>query len=63
MKVIVDFDTCMTNGECVLAAPEVFQLNSDAVLEVLDEHPDESLREQVEHAVLACPTQAIRIEE
>ena len=63
MRVIVDFDTCMTNGECVVAAPEVFRIGDNALLDVIDPHPAEALRKQVEDAVLVCPTQAIRIEE
>ncbi len=29
MKVVVDFDVCVAHGECVVAAPEIFELSGD----------------------------------
>jgi ferredoxin len=43
------------------AAPEVFELQDDDNLLVLQETPDESLRPKVEAAVRACPKQAITL--
>ena len=63
MKVIVDFDVCMSNAQCVLAAPDVFEVREDGMLYVLQEEPPESLRAHVENAARLCPTQAITIEE
>ena len=48
---------------CMGVAPEVFELTDDDELIVLQEHPDESLRAEVEEAVRQCPRQAISIEE
>jgi ferredoxin len=62
MKVIVDFDACMSNAQCVLAAPDVFEVREDGMLYVLQEEPPESRRAQVENAARLCPTQAITIE-
>ncbi len=61
MKVIVDFDACMSNAQCVLAAPDVFEVREDGMLYVLQEEPPENLRAQVENAARLCPTQAITI--
>ena len=44
-------------------APEVFELTDDDELILLDEHPDESLRDAVVAAVRQCPRQAISLEE
>ena len=63
MKIIVDYDKCCSNGVCVGIAPEVFALSDDDDLVVLQEHPQEALRENVEQAVRACPTEAISIGE
>ena len=63
MRVIVDWDRCESNGRCMDAAPEVFQVQDDDVLHVLQEHPDPSLREQVLQAVEACPKLALSVEE
>jgi ferredoxin len=61
MKVIVDFNVCESNGLCEESAPGVFHLGDDDYLYVLDEHPDESQREQVVEAARRCPKQAITV--
>jgi ferredoxin len=62
MKVVVNFDVCMGNAQCMLAAPEVFEVREDGMLYVLQEEPPQSLRADVEKAARLCPTQAITIE-
>jgi ferredoxin len=62
MKVVVNFDLCMSNAQCVLAAPEVFEVREDGLLYILQPEPSEALRAQVENAARLCPTQAITIE-
>jgi ferredoxin len=61
MKVHVDMDLCQSHGECVLPAPDVFELGDDDVLR-WKEDVDESRRAAVEEAANACPMIAIRIE-
>ena len=63
MRVVVDWDLCESNGLCMAAAPEVFELQDDDTLMILQENPDESLRAKVAAAVNACPKQAISIQE
>ena len=63
MRVVVDFDLCESNAICMAVAPEVFEVRDDDFLYVLDDHPDESLRDKVEEAVRRCPKQAISLEE
>jgi len=63
MRVVVDFDACMSNGICMGLAPEVFEVRDDGFLYVLQETPPEELRDKVVAAERACPTQAIRIED
>jgi len=62
MKVVVNFDVCMSNAQCALAAPEVFEVREDGLLYILQEEPPEALRDKVENAARLCPTQAITIE-
>jgi len=61
MRVVVDFDLCESNAVCMAVAPEVFEVRDDDFLYVLDETPDESLRDKVEEAVRRCPKQAISL--
>ncbi|MEV7007749.1 ferredoxin [Streptosporangium sp. NPDC051022] len=61
MKVIVDMDVCKDHGQCVFAAPEVFQINDSGRL-VYESEVDEALRDAVEEAADVCPLQAITVE-
>jgi ferredoxin len=62
IKVHVDLDLCASHGECVFAAPDVFELGDDDILTWQDE-VDESHRAELEEAVNVCPMMAIRIED
>lgn len=61
MRIVADLVRCQTYGQCVFAAPTVFELHGEQK-EILEYEyaPDESLREQVERAA-ASPVQAISI--
>lgn len=64
MRVIVDTEICEAHGDCVMAAPEVFDLDDDDnVVTLLQQEPGEELRDQVEEAERMCPVAAIRIED
>lgn len=60
MIVSVDLVVCQNYGQCVFAAPEVFDLDDNAELVYQAEAP-ESTRGAVEAAAIACPVQAIKI--
>ena len=62
IKVIVDRDLCQDHGQCVFAAPQVFELDEEGTLVVLQEEVGEDLRDNVEEAADVCPVQAITIE-
>ena len=62
VKVIVDMNLCQSHGECVFAAPDVFELGDDDVLRWKEE-VDESRRAALEEAVDVCPMMAIRLED
>lgn len=62
LRVVADLDICQGHQMCQAEAPTVFGFDEDAdVVEVLDAHPDESLRPQVEAAVRYCPAFALTI--
>ena len=63
MRVIVDMDLCESNGQCMAAAPEVFEVRDDDLLYVLQEEPPMELRDKVQEAARSCPKVAITIVE
>ena len=63
MRVTVDLDLCQGHGVCESEAPTVFVLGKDDTVTVLDQHPGDEVRAQVEAAVRFCPTSALRITE
>ena len=62
VRVIVDLNLCQSHGECVFAAPDVFELGDDDLLRWKEE-VDESRRAALEDAVNVCPMMAIRLED
>ena len=62
MKVVVDFDACACHALCTAAAPDVFEISNEGILEVKLESPPESMRPAVEQAARDCPTRAISLE-
>ena len=63
MKITVDTTLCEVHGDCVVAAPDIFDIGEDDdVVQVLDPEPGEGLRAVVTQAAKMCPVAAIRIE-
>ena len=63
IRVVVDRDLCQNHGQCVFAAPQVFELDEEGELVVLQDEVGEDLRDAVEEAADVCPVQAITIED
>ena len=63
-RVFADLDICQGHQMCQAEAPDVFDFDegADRVV-VLEEHPDDALRPQVESAVQYCPAMALSIHE
>ncbi len=64
MHVTADYDLCEGHGQCLLAAPDVFDLpdGADKVV-VLNADPPESDREAVVRAAAMCPAQALHVDD
>ncbi|SOF02263.1 Ferredoxin [Streptomyces sp. OV198] len=64
MNVTVEEDKCVAAGQCVVAAPEVFdQRDEDGVVILLQEQPPAAEFEHVRTAAAICPAAAIRLAE
>lgn len=64
MRVSADLDLCQGHQNCQAEAPTVFGFDAAAdTVVLLEEHPDESLRDAVTSAVKYCPAMALTLEE
>jgi ferredoxin len=63
VKVDVDFGLCESNGVCMGLAPDVFLLNDDDTLSILQPDVQQESQAVVLEAVRQCPRQAISVEE
>jgi ferredoxin len=64
VRVEVDLSRCAGYGNCVEAAPDVFQLSDVAdIAEVIQPEPGPALFEAVRKAARVCPADAVIIEE
>lgn len=62
-KVVVDFEICESNAVCMGIIPEVFQLDDDDYLHVLDDEVTPEREHLIREAVRQCQRQAISIVE
>lgn len=62
LRVLVDRTLCQGHGQCVVVAPDVFDLDDDGVMHCV-ERPDSSHRAAVEFAVRFCPEEALSLGE
>ena len=58
-KIEVDFGLCESNGVCMGIIPEVFDLDDEDYLHVLQDEVTPENEQQVKEAVRQCPRQAI----
>ena len=64
MKVTVDQDKCVSSGQCVLNASDVFdQRDDDGVVILLTDNPPAEQADNTRNAAAACPALAIDIDE
>ncbi|MFI9027917.1 ferredoxin [Streptomyces sp. NPDC053560] len=62
MRIIIDEDKCCGAGQCVLAAPEVFdQRDEDGVVVLLDADPPAEQHAAVTEAAQICPAAVIAL--
>ena len=62
MHITADRDRCVGAGQCVLAAPAVFDQDDDGLVAPLTADPAAGEQEAVRQAVNVCPSSAIWID-
>lgn len=60
-RIVVDNDLCQGHGVCEAEAPELFEVNRDREVELLETTPPQDQRRSAELAVKYCPTHALSI--
>ena len=63
MKVDVDLAKCTGHGICESIAEDVFEVQDDGTVVILDAERPESDRERLQQAVTQCPAAALRLRE
>jgi ferredoxin len=61
MHISLEKDKCITSGQCVLLAPEVFDQDDDGLVLLLTDSPRPELHEAVREAAALCPAQLIHL--
>lgn len=61
LRIKVDMDLCQGHGVCESEAPDVFEVDRDHKVRVLNESPAEAQLKAVNMAVKYCPTHALKL--
>ena len=61
MHIDFDQDACIGSGICESIADDVFRIANDGLMGLVVDVVADERRQQIEQAVLRCPTGAIRI--
>lgn len=63
MRATANRDICEGHGICESIAPDVFQVDDDSTVSVLDDTPPDSEAQAVRLAVDSCPVAALLVGE
>lgn len=61
MRIEADLSRCQSNAVCVVIAPEVFDVDDNDGVRVLQHEPAPDQQENAIEAVANCPVQALKI--
>jgi ferredoxin len=62
MRIIADRERCEGHGLCADTAPEVYELDDDAIVVLVHETVPPELQRKAEAGARVCPVAALRIE-
>lgn len=61
MRIEADRDVCISAGNCVMSAPEVFDQDDDGIVVLLADPVPEGEQDHARDAVRLCPASALRV--
>ncbi|GAA0629754.1 MULTISPECIES: ferredoxin [Sporichthya] len=62
-RIVVDYNKCTGLGMCEAEAPDLFEVQDDGSLKVLNDTPGSDELAAAQAAVDACPTEALTLVE
>ncbi|WP_055630023.1 ferredoxin [Streptomyces hirsutus] len=62
-KAVIDTSKCVGHGQCAMMAPDVFDLDAGGYARTIAPELTGDQRRDAEAAAMACPEQAIRVED
>ena len=63
MRIVADRERCEGHGLCADTAPEVYELDDDAIVVLLHESIPPELERKAEGGARVCPVAALRVEQ
>jgi ferredoxin len=61
VRIEADLSRCQMNAVCVVIAPDVFDVDDDDGVRILQQEPAPDQQENAIEAVANCPVQALKI--
>lgn len=62
-RLLADFEACQGYGNCITGAPDVYDIDDDGKVVLLQAEIDDADRPRVEEAARSCPVDALSIED
>ena len=62
-RIVLSADTCVVSGMCESVAPELFEIDDDGDLQVLQPEPPVDKLDLARQAARSCPTRALTVVE
>lgn len=63
MRITADLGKCRAYGNCLAAAPDIYDLTEDDVVMILEPNPAPDREEAARSGVRQCPSKALAVEE
>lgn len=63
MHVLADREICIGAGQCVVAAPDVFDQDDDGRVLLITDNPTDDSTPSITDAVSACPSGALSLQQ
>ncbi|PMS32632.1 ferredoxin [Trinickia symbiotica] len=63
MKIVIRRETCISGGQCVSVAPELFEQDENGQVVLIKLDPSDADIQKAKEAEFLCPSRSISVEE